>query len=257
MHKQDKLISAAIAALAIGILAHHPAMTVAQITLNDTTPATTTTTSSASSIEGQYDNNTAQLPIQAATNSSNRFSLESLKSEGAPILGNESAPVTIIDFSDFQCPNCARFVKSTEPEINREYIATGKAVLVFKHFPRLGSDSFSAALASECADEQGKFWEYHNILYENQQGQNSGWASIEKLKDFASQTGLDRQQFDPCLESEKYKPVIDRDLALVKELNLQSTPSFLILKSDGTDMETLSGAHPFPSFKALIDKRLP
>ncbi len=192
----------------------------------------------------------------SATNASNKFSLQSLMAEGSPVLGNESAPVTIIDFSDFQCPKCARFVESTEPEINREYLATGKAALVFKHFPRLGIDSFSAALASECANEQGKFWEYHDILYENQEGKNSGWASKEELKEFASQTGLDRLQFDPCLDGEKYKPVIDRDLALVKELNLQSTPSFLILKSDGTDMEVLSGAHPFPSFKALIDKRI-
>jgi protein-disulfide isomerase len=223
-------------------------MTSAQITLNGSG-----TTSP--SLSGK-DNNTASDSTQATTNASNKFSLQSLKGEGAPILGNESAPVTIIDFSDFQCPKCARYVKSTEPEINREYVATGKAALVFKHFSRLGSDSFSAALASECAKEQGKFWEYHNILYENQQGENSGWGSKEKLKEFAPQTGLDRQQFDACLDSEKYKPVVDRDLALVKELNLQSTPSFLILKSDGTDIEVLSGAHPFPSFKALIDKRL-
>jgi len=248
MQQQDKYITAAIAALAIGILALQPSLTSAQIGLNDSTDTS-------SSFSGE-DGNSASNSTQATTNASNKFSLQSLKGEGAPILGNESAPVTIIDFSDFQCPNCARFVKSTEPEINREYIATGKAVLVFKHFPRLGSDSFSAALASECADEQGKFWEYHDILYANQQGENSGWASSEKLKEFASQTGLDRQQFDPCLDSEKYRPVIDRDLALVKELDLQSTPSFLILKSDGTDMEVLSGAHPFPSFKALIDKRL-
>jgi protein-disulfide isomerase len=128
--------------------------------------------------------------------------------------------------------------------------------LVFKHFPRLGSDSFFSALGSECAKEQGKFWEYHDVLYQNQQGENSGWASKEKLKEFASQIGLDRQQFDPCLDSEKYKSIVDRDLALVKELNLQSTPSFLILRSDGTEMEVLEGAHPFPSFKALIDKKI-
>jgi protein-disulfide isomerase len=232
MQQQNSYISAAIVALAIVALALHPALTSAQITLDDKG----TTTSS--------------------VNTDNKFALQSLGAEGAPILGAGSAPVTIIDFSDFQCPKCARFVKSTEPEIKSEYIDTVKVALVFKHFPRLGSDSFFAALASECAKEQGKFWEYHDVLYQNQQGENSGWASKEKLKEFASQIGLDRQQFDPCLDSEKYKPIIDRDLALVKELNLQSTPSFLILKSDGTEMEVLSGAHPFPSFKALIDKRL-
>lgn len=248
MEQENKYITVAIAALAIGILAVHPSLTSAQIGLNDS--------SDRSSSFLEEGSNVASNSTQPTANASNKFSLQSLKGEGAPILGNESVPIIIIDFSDFQCPKCARFVESTEPEINREYIATAKAALVFKHFPRLGTDSFSAALASECADEQGKFWEYHDILYENQQGENSGWASKEELKEFASQIGLDRQQFDPCLDSEKYRPVIDRDLALVKELNLQSTPSFLILKSDGTDMEVLSGAHPFPSFKALIDKRL-
>ena len=250
MQQQKKYISAALVVLAIGILGLQPAMTSAQISPNESNSSSTS-----SSLSGK-DNNAALNSTQAMTNATSRFSLQSFKGEGAPILGAESAPVIIMDFSDFQCPKCARFVESTEPEINREYVATGKVALVFKHFPRLGSDSFSAALASECAKEQGKFWEYYNILYENQQGENSGWASKEKLKEFASQTGLDRQQFDPCLDSEKYKPVIDRDLALVKELNLQSTPSFLILKSDGTEMEVLSGAHPFTSFKALIDKRL-
>src|SRR5918994_2327159 len=250
MQQQSKYISAALVVLAIGILALQPGMTSAQTTLNESS-----NTSSSSSLSREDDNVTSDS-TQATTNTNNRFSLQSLKVEGAPILGAESAPVIIIDFSDFQCPRCERYVKSTEPEIKKEYIETGNVAYVFKHFPWRGMDSFSAALASECANEQGKFWEYHDILYENQQGENSGWASKEELKEFASQTGLDRLQFDPCLDSEKYKPVIDRDLALVKELNLQSTPSFLILKSDGTDMEVLSGAHPFPSFKALIDKRL-
>jgi protein-disulfide isomerase len=208
-----------------------------------------------SSLSGE-DNNAASDSIQATTNASNRFSLQSLKGEGAPILGVESAPVIIIDFSDFQCPRCERYVQSTEPEIKKEYIETGNVTYVFKHFPWRGTDSFSAALASECANEQGKFWEYHDVLFQNQQGVDSGWASREKLKEFASAIGLDRQQFDSCLDSEKYKSNIDRDLALVEELGLDTTPSFLILNSDGTEMEMLEGAHPFPSFKALIDKRL-
>jgi protein-disulfide isomerase len=192
------------------------------------------------------------------SSSDNPLSLLALsKNEGgSPVLGSLDAPVTVIDFSDFQCPRCARYVKSTEPEIKKEYVDTGKVALIFKHFPRLGEDSFSAALASECANEQGKFWEYHDVLFQNQQGENSGWASKEKLKEFVSQIGLDRQQFDSCLDSEKYKSTIDRDLALVEELDLQTTPSFLILNSDGTEMEVLTGAYPFPSFKALIDKKI-
>jgi protein-disulfide isomerase len=248
MQQQNKYISAAFAILAIGILALEPAMTSAQTSLNESS-------NTSSSLPGE-DNNAAFNSTQATTNTGNRFSLQSLKGEGVPVLGAESAPVIIIDFSDFQCPRCERHVESTEPEIKREYIETGNVAYLFKHFPWRGTDSFSAALASECANEQGKFWEYHDVLFQNQQGVDSGWASRENLKEFASTVGLDRQQFDSCLDSEKYKSNIDRDLALVEELGLDSTPSFLILNSDGTEMEILEGAHPFPSFKALIDKKL-
>ena len=250
MQQQNKYISAALVALALGILVLQPAMTSAQMSPNESSSNNTS-----SSLSGE-DNNAALNSTQATTNASNRFSLQSLKGEGVPILGAESAPIIIIDFSDFQCPRCERYVQSTEPEIKKEYIETGNVAYVFKHFPWRGTDSFSAASASECANEQGKFWQYHDVLFQNQQGVDYGWASTEKLKEFASAIGLDRQQFDSCLDSEKYKSNIDRDLALVEELGLDTTPSFLILNSDGTEMEMLEGAHPFPSFKALIDKRL-
>ena len=232
MQQQDIYIRATIVVLAIGTLALQPALTSAQIVLDDGS--------------GTSDN-PLSLRSLSGTNSSG----------GSPVLGSLNASVTVVDFSDFQCPNCARYVKSTEPEIKSEYIDTGNVAYVFKHFPWRGTDSLSAALASECANEQGKFWEYHNILFQNQEGVNSGWASIENLKEFASEIGLDRQQFDSCLDSEKYKSNIDEDLALAEELDLDTTPSFLIVKSDGTEMEVLEGAHPFPSFEALIDERLP
>ena len=250
MQQQNKYISAALVVLlALGILVLQPVMTSAQLSPNESSSNTSP------SLSGE-DNNAPLNSTQATTNASNRFSLQSLEEEGAPILGVESARVIIIDFSDFQCPRCERYVRSTEPEIKKEYIETGNVAYIFKHFPWRGTDSFSAALASECANEQGKFWQYHDILFQNQQGVDSGWASKEKLKEYASAIGLDRQQFDLCLDSEKYKSNIDRDLALVEELGLDTTPSFLILNSDGTEMEILEGAHPFPSFKALIDKRL-
>jgi protein-disulfide isomerase len=245
-----KYISTALVVLALGILVLQPAMTSAQLSPNESSSSNT------SLLLSGEDNNAALNSTQATTNASNRFSLQSFKGEGAPILGAESAPVIVIDFSDFQCPRCERHVQSTEPEIKREYIETGNVAYVFKHFPWRGTDSFSAAIASECANEQGKFWEYHDVLFQNQQGVDSGWVSRENLKEFASKVELDRRQFDSCLDSEKYKSNIDRDLALVEELGLDTTPSFLILNSDGTEMEMLEGAHPFPSFKVLIDKKL-
>jgi protein-disulfide isomerase len=89
-------------------------------------------------------------------------------------------PVTLIEFGDFQCEFCARFAKVTEPAINAAYIQTGKANMVFKHFVTHGSDSETAAIASQCANEQGQFWNFYKMIYENQAPENSGWQ-IQKI----------------------------------------------------------------------------
>jgi len=109
-----------------------------------------------------------QQQITNATSSSNLLSLLSLISQGSSYQGSKSAPVTVIDFSDLQCHLCARYVKNTEPMINKSYIQTGKVALVFKHLPNRGFDSMPAALAAQCAQDQGKFWQFHNLLYEKQ-----------------------------------------------------------------------------------------
>ena len=92
------------------------------------------------------------------------LSISTLITTGSPIIGNHSAPITIVEFGDFQCQFCGRFAKQTEPLLNSTYIQTGKVNLVFKHFVTHGSDSFNAALASQCANDQGKFWKYYAIL---------------------------------------------------------------------------------------------
>ena len=100
-------------------------------------------------------------------------------------------------------------------------------------------------------------WEYHNLLYKNQGPIDSGWASKDNLKKFASQIpGLDIQKFNSCFESQKYKPLIENDLALAHSEGFTQTPSFIIVKSDGSDPQQLLGPQPFPEFKALIDKEL-
>jgi protein-disulfide isomerase len=178
----------------------------------------------------------------------------------SPTLGNPDAPITIIDFSDFQCFMCARYVKNTEPIINETYIQTGKAKLVFKHFPIRGFDSMGASIAAQCINDQGqsKFWKFHNILYHNQGPIDSGWVSTENLKNFASQIyGLDMDRFVNCQESEKYKKHVQSDLELAKKFKFTESPSFIIINSSGeTNPEYLSGAHPFPSFASIIDKKL-
>jgi protein-disulfide isomerase len=189
----------------------------------------------------------------------NSLSLTNLIQQGSPYLGDPStAPITIIDFSDFQCYLCARYVKATEPLIRDTYIETGKVVLVFKHLPNRGVDSLGASIAAQCSHEQGKFWEFHDILYENQKPIDSGWVNQENLKKFAAKLkGLDIEKFNECLDNQKYKEFVERDIDLGSSFGFQDTPSFVIVNSkDGSNPEVLKGAHPFPSFKAIIDKRL-
>ena len=190
-------------------------------------------------------------------NNNKELSIENLIKSGSPILGNLDAPITILDFSDFQCPNCGRYVKNTEPILNETYIQTGKASLVYKYFPVVGFDSMNPALAGQCAQEQGKFWQFHQLVFANQKPIDSGWVSKDNLKNFESQiSGLDLQKFSECLDSERYKDHINKDLEMGKKFQLRATPSFIIVNNDGTDPEILTGAHPFPSFATIIDNKL-
>jgi protein-disulfide isomerase len=192
-------------------------------------------------------------------NYNNNLSLANLVQLGSPYLGDPStAPITIIDFSDFQCYLCARYVKATEPSIKDAYVETGQVVLVFKHLPNRGFDSLGASIAAQCTHEQGKFWDFHKILYENQKPIDSGWVNQENLKKFAAKiNGLDIEKFNECLDSQKYKEFVQKDIDLGSSFGFQDTPSFVIVNSkDGSGPEILKGAHPFPSFKAIIDKKL-
>jgi protein-disulfide isomerase len=188
-------------------------------------------------------------------NNNNRLSFYNLVQQGSPLLGKSSAPITIVEFGDFQCDRCARFAKYTEPEINQTYIQQRKVNLIFKYFPNYGPDSTPAAMAAQCVNDQGKFWNYYDILFKNQGPPNFGWASKDNLKKFASQIpGIDMQKFNSCLESQKYLSFVQNDLALADSLGLQGSPTFVIEKTDGSSSQTLPGAYPFPSFKAIIGK---
>ena len=112
-------------------------------------------------------------------------------------------------------------------------------------------------MAAQCTNDQGKFWEYHNLLYNNQGPIDSGWANRANLKKFASDIpGLDTQKFNSCLDSGKYVSLVQKDLAFAVSLGLQGTPAFIIEKNDGSNPELLAGAYPFPSFKAIIDNHI-
>jgi protein-disulfide isomerase len=209
-------------------------------------------------VENGFSSAHLNSEVKAFNNSQvSDLSISGLKSIGSPVYGNLSAPITIVEFGDFQCHFCGRFAKQTEPLLNTTYFQTGKVNFGFKHFVTHGSDSFNAALASQCANDQGKFWNYYNKLYLNQGEENSGWVSVENLKKFATEiSGLDKEKFNSCLDNRQYKSLVESDTQFAFGSGYQGTPTLIIENSDGTDQEVLVGAYPFPSLQVIIDKKL-
>lgn len=167
-----------------------------------------------------------------------------------PILGNADAKVTLVEFGDYQCPFCQRLFKETEPKIRDQYIKAGQVKMAWRDFAFLGEESFWAAEAARCANDQGKFWQFHDYLYNHQNGENQGAFTKDKLKGFAGQMGLDQNQFNSCLDSDKYLQAVKDDTDAGKAAGVDSTP-FVFVNGEG-----ILGAQPFSVFKAAIDKYL-
>jgi protein-disulfide isomerase len=168
---------------------------------------------------------------------------------GAPMKGDKNAPVTILEFSDFECPYCGRFVQQTLPQIISDYIDKGKASLTFRNFP-LGfhANARPAALAAQCARDQGgdeMFFKYHDKVYANQAS-----LSVDNLKKWASDLGLNTTKFNSCLDSKKFDSVVDKDYQDGQSYGVSGTPAFFI------NGRPLTGAQPFSAFKAIIDDEL-
>ena len=171
---------------------------------------------------------------------------------GSPILGDPSAPITIVEFGDYQCHQCYNWFHNTKPMIMRDYIETGKANLVFVDFAFLGRDSPKASQATYCADDQGNYWEYHNFLYSSQESKiDSGWANSERLKAFAFSLGLDMELFNECLDSEKYSKRIQYNSQQARDNGVRGTPGFFIVGTD--DQKQIAGAQPFSVFQRIMD----
>lgn len=161
--------------------------------------------------------------------------------------GSAKAPFTIIEFSDFQCSFCWKFWKETLPRLEEEYIKSGKVRFVYRHLAILGPPSVAAAQASECAREQGKFWEYHDTLFASK-----GPFSLtdSRLKQYARKLGLDGAAFDRCLDSGKYAKKVEGETRIGILLGANGTPTFFL------NGKMLVGAHPFETFRALIEQEL-
>ena len=171
---------------------------------------------------------------------------------GSPILGSDSAPITIIEFGDYQCHQCYNWFHNTKPAIMKDYIESGKANLVFVDLAFLGSDSPKAAQASYCAEDQGMYWEYHELLYNSQEPTiDGGWANSERLKAFAFNLGLDMELFDSCFDSGKYSKRVQYNIQQARDHGVRGTPGFFIVGPDG--QQQIAGAQPFSVFKQILD----
>ena len=174
----------------------------------------------------------------------------------SPPLGSDSAPITIVEFGDYQCEACAHWFHTTRPDLIDNYIETGKAKLVFVDIPFLGRDSPKAAQASYCADDQGKYWEYHSLLYTFQNGPpDSGWANQERLISFAYSLNLNVDEFSECLDSSKYVQRVKANQSEAIRNGADMTPTFIVFSSDGAK-EQFSGSLPISVFMATIESML-
>lgn len=172
------------------------------------------------------------------------------------IIGDEDAPITLIEFTDYQCPFCGRHYTQTYGQIKKEYIDTGKVKMVTRDFP-LGFHQHAqkASEATECADDQDKFWEMHDKIFSTQSTWSGLGDAVPTFKQFAKDLGMNASTFDSCLDSGKYAQEVKDDMAAGQASGIDGTPGFWILGPDGQSQK-ISGAYPFDSFKAAFDGML-
>jgi protein-disulfide isomerase len=174
-----------------------------------------------------------------------------VSTEGRTLVAPDAHPrVTIEEYSDFQCPYCARAAQTMDPKIEQDYIADGRVELIFRHHALIGQESVWAAEASECANEQGRFWDYHDKLFENQHGENQGAFAIDNLKRFAEELGLDTQAFNQCLDSHKYQDLVRTETEEALKKGIESTPTFVV------GDQTVPGPPSYDALKTVIEAEL-
>jgi len=198
-------------------------------------------------------------PTPTAETTPSQPQLVKVSLDDDPVKGDPDAPVTIIEFSDFQCPFCGRFFQQTLPLIEENYIETGKVKLVYRDLPlaSIHPNAIPSHIAAECADEQGKFWEYHDALFENQSQWNRlGSDELKNIfKQYADELELDAASFDACLDSPDIADEVNKDLSDARTLGATGTPTFFI----GTEKDgfvKITGAQPYMVFQASIEDLL-
>ena len=184
-----------------------------------------------------------------------KITIDTFLSNGSPILGDPNAPITLVEFGDYQCHYCNVFFQSIEKDILKNYVDTGKVKIIFKDYNIIGEDSVIASQGAHCANDQGLFWEYHDILYSNWTGENNGWASSENLAIFAQQIGLNMNKWSECMKKGSHSQIILKSNDDARALELTGTPAFFIINSEGK-VTKLFGAQPFEVFKKIFDNQL-
>jgi protein-disulfide isomerase len=169
--------------------------------------------------------------------------------DGEAVKGSSDAKVTIIEYSDYQCPFCARFALETEPQVEQQYVSSGQVKLIFRALP-FHALSMETAQAAQCAGEQGKYWEMHDALFEHQSEWSGNPGATELFKSYAEDLGLNTSNFNTCLNTEKYASRVQEDLQKAINDSIEATPSFLI------NSHLVVGAYPFSDFKTIIDQAL-
>jgi protein-disulfide isomerase len=195
--------------------------------------------------------------LQSRAAAADALPKEPISIANEPSKGDGKAKVAVIEFSDYQCPFCARYSKGAYAQIEDDYIETGKVRYVFRDLPLpFHKQAFKAAEAAHCAGEQGKFWEMHDFLFQNQAA-----LAPEQLPGHAKSLGLDETKFQKCLDSGKFAADIKKDVADAGTVGISGTPTFLIgvvQPGDGRVkvVKKLVGAKPYEEFKAAIDGML-
>ena len=186
------------------------------------------------------------------SNDSKKITSSKLVENGSPIMGSHNAPITILEWGDYQCTFCYKFHQNTLDIINEDFIKTGKVKIIFKDFPLNGLDSKLAAEASYCAQDQEKYWKYHDELYKNWGGERTGWITRESLGKFAETVNLDIEKFNKCLDDHKYENKVDLLYAFGKEIGIDATPSFLVFNDQ--KMIKIRGNQPLEVFLKTFDE---
>jgi protein-disulfide isomerase len=168
-----------------------------------------------------------------------------------PVLGQKTAPVTIFEFGDPQCPSCDNWFKTQERQVVQNLVDTGKAKLVWKDFDYYGPDSTYASQALYAAGAQGRFWDYYDLLWTNQGNINSGWASPDNLRGFAQQLGLNMTRFNQDFNGGNYSSLIRSNFADGKSLGVIGTPTFFLVGRSG-QIVLIAGPQPYSVFESEV-----